>query len=121
LRLGPPTIEVNGSEIFIERAVFEHVIGGREDGGSNSADRFLRPASTAQSHELRMQVRGFGARGGPSALNEHGLEPGGSPAQASRPALAGTFVVARHRPAQERRWAALANRPMSVPISDRMT
>src|SRR5512138_3202371 len=47
LRLGPPTIEVNGSEIFIERAVFEHVIGGREDGGGNSADRFLRPASTA--------------------------------------------------------------------------
>src|SRR5215472_668782 len=26
-----------------------------------------------------------------------------------------------HRPAQERRCAALANRPMSVPISDRMT
>src|SRR5262249_56163514 len=42
-----------------------------------------------------MQVRGFGARGGPSALNEYGLEPGGSPAQASRPALAGTFVIAR--------------------------
>src|SRR5262245_62978087 len=42
-----------------------------------------------------MQVGGLGARGGPSALNEHGLEPGGSPAQASRPALASTFVVAR--------------------------
>src|SRR6516225_6971863 len=95
LHLGPPTIEVSGSEIFIERAVFEHVIDGREDGGGDSADRFLRSASTAQSHELRMQVGGLGARGRPSALNEHGLQPGSSPAQASRPALAGTFVVAR--------------------------
>src|SRR5262245_65273461 len=42
-----------------------------------------------------MQVRSFGTRGGPSALNEHGLEPGSSPAKASRPALARTFVVAR--------------------------
>jgi hypothetical protein len=95
LRVGPPTNEVSGSEIFIERAVFEHVIDGREDGGRDSADRFLRSAPTAQSHELRVQVGGFGARGRPSALNEHGLEPGGSPAQARRPALAGTFVIAR--------------------------
>jgi hypothetical protein len=97
LGLGPPTIEVSGSEIFIQRAVFEHVIGGREDGGGNSADRFLRPASSAPSHELRVQVGGFGARGRPSALNEHGLQPGSSPAQASRPALAGTFVIAQSR------------------------
>src|SRR5262249_12514322 len=54
LRLGPPTIEVGGSEIFIKCAVFEPVIDGREDGGGDSADRFLRPASSAQSHELRV-------------------------------------------------------------------
>src|SRR6266446_9916605 len=121
LRLGPPTIEVNGSEIFIKRAVFEHVIGGREDGGGNSADRFLRPASTAQSHELRMQVRGFGARGGPSALNEHGLEPGAPRRRRVDRRLPALSSLRGHRPAEERRCAALANRPMSVPISDRMT
>ena len=42
-----------------------------------------------------MQVGRFAARGGPSALNEHGLQPGSSSPQLGRTALAGTLVVAR--------------------------
>jgi hypothetical protein len=49
LRFGAATIEVSGSKIFIESAVFEHVIGRVDDGGGDGADRFLRPSSTALS------------------------------------------------------------------------
>jgi hypothetical protein len=95
LSVWSPPIKVSGPEVLVECAVFEHVIGRREDGGGNGADRFLRPASSAQSHELRVEVGGLSARSGPAALNECGLQPGGTRAQAGRAALAGTFVVAR--------------------------
>src|SRR5439155_18473042 len=86
---------MSGPEVLVECAVFEHVIGRREDRGGNGADRFLRPASSAQPYDLRVEVGGLGARSSPSALDEHGLQPRGTHAQAGRAALAGAFVVAR--------------------------
>ena len=73
LRVGAAAIEVSSAEILIECAVFEHVIGRRDDRGGNGADGFLRPASSAQPHELRVEVGGLSARRGPAALNERGL------------------------------------------------
>jgi len=122
LRVGSPPIKVSGSELLIECAVFEHVIGRREDRGGNRADCLLRPASSAQPHELRVEVGGLSARSGPGALNDRGLQPGGTHTQAGRAALAGAFLVARAQAGPgARRCAAVANRLMSVPISDRMT
>ena len=79
-------------------------------------------ASGAQPHELRVEVGGLSARSGPGALNDRGLQPGGTHTQAGRAALAGAFLVARAQAGPgARRCAAVANRLMSVPISDRMT
>src|SRR5438874_7907855 len=50
---------MSGPEVLVECAVFEHVIGRREDRGGNGADRFLRPASSVQPHELRVEVGGL--------------------------------------------------------------
>src|ERR1700724_1525947 len=86
---------MSGPAVLVECAVFEHMIGRREDGGGNGPDRFLRPASSAQPHELRVEVGGLSACRGPSALDEYGLQPRGTGAQAGRAALAGAFVVAR--------------------------
>src|SRR6516162_4870830 len=55
-------------------------------------------ASGAQPHELRVEVGGLSARSGPAALNERGLQPGGTRAQAGRAALASALVVARAQP-----------------------
>ena len=95
LRLGAAAREVIGAEIFIQRAVLEHVVSGGEDRGGDGADRLLGAAPSAQPHELRPQVGCLGASGCPCALDQHILEPGGSLAQAGRPPLVGTFVIAR--------------------------
>src|SRR5215469_12005585 len=45
--------------------------------------------------ELRLQVAGLFAGGGPGALDESGFEPGGGFAHAGRAPLAGTLIVSR--------------------------
>ena len=38
MNLGGVTVEVVGSQVLIERAVAEHVVGGGEDRGGDGAD-----------------------------------------------------------------------------------
>src|SRR5437667_3916849 len=121
LRLGAAAREVIGAEIFIQRAVLEHVVSGGEDRGGDGADRLLGAAPSAQPHELRPQVGCLGAGGCPRALDQHIFEPERSLAQAGRPPLVGTFVIARAQPGPRPQVPGRGEPLMSVPISDRMT
>src|SRR5260221_11679654 len=96
-------IEVSNAEVLVLGAVLEHVVDGGEQRGGDGADRLLRSASAAQSVELRFVVAVFLALRRPGALDEHGLEPGRTFAQARGFALAGALVVtgAQTRPGHE--------------------
>src|SRR5882724_4061185 len=91
-------IKVGAAEVMVFDAVFEDMVDGGEDRCGNGADSFLRPTLALQPEELGPVVAVFLALGGPGALHQHGLEPGGSLAQARRFALAGAFVVPRTQP-----------------------
>src|SRR6266849_5258236 len=91
-------IKVGGAEVMVLGTVFEDVVDGGEDRCRDSADGFLRPTLALQPEELGSVVAVFLALGGPGALHQHGLEPGGSLAQARRFALAGAFVLPRTQP-----------------------
>ena len=112
-----------GTEIVIEGAVLEHVVGGGEDRGGEGA------APGAQAMELRLEVAAVFAGGRPGALDQGGLEPGGAPRfregrrlrmrlDRRLPALS-SFLG--QRPAQETRCPTVGKRLMSPPISARMT
>ena len=91
-------IKVGAAEVVVLDAVFEDVVDGGEDRCGNGADGFLRSTLALQPEELGSVVAVFLALGGPGALHQHGLEPGGSLAQARRFALAGAFVLPRTQP-----------------------
>src|SRR6266566_3064820 len=91
-------IKVGAAEVVVLDAVFEDVVDGGEDRCGNGADGFLRSTLGLQPEELGSVVAVFLALGGPCALHQHGLEPGGSLAQARRFALAGAFVLPRTQP-----------------------
>src|SRR5580700_12325944 len=59
---------------------------------------FLRTASGLQSIELRPVVAVFLPLGGPGALNEHGLQPGRTLAQAAAFAFARALVLSGTQP-----------------------
>jgi hypothetical protein len=69
-----PAVEVVGTEIVLEGAVFEHVVGGGEDRGGESADRLFGAAPGAQAMELGLEIAGVFAGGRPGALDQGGLE-----------------------------------------------
>src|SRR6266436_3825179 len=91
-------IKVGAAEVVVLDAVFEDVVDGGEDRCGNGADGFLRSTLGLQPEDLGSVVAVFLALGGPGALHQHGLEPGGSLAQARRFALAGAFVLPRTQP-----------------------
>lgn len=66
-------VEVVGSEVQVEGAVFEHMVGGGKHGSGDRSDGFPRAASRADAQVLGLQVASFGARGRPGALDEGGL------------------------------------------------
>src|SRR5438034_3430874 len=98
LELGGTSVKVGGAEVAVFGAVLEDVIDGGEDRCGDGADGFLRSTLALQPEELGSVVAVFLALGGPGALHQHGLEPGGSLAQARRFALAGAFVLPRTQP-----------------------
>src|SRR5262245_49042545 len=63
-------VEVVGAEVVIERSMFEHVVDGRENGGGDRANRFLRSTAGFEAQELRLQVAALFANRGPGALNQ---------------------------------------------------
>src|SRR3712207_7817946 len=77
----------------VEGAVAEHVPDGGEDRGGDGADGLLRAAAGPQAVELRLEVAGLPAGGGPGALHEGDLEPGGALAQPGRATLARALVA----------------------------
>jgi hypothetical protein len=122
-------VEVVGTEIVIEGAVLEHVVGGGEDRGGDGADRLFGAAPRAQAMELRLEIAAVFACGRPGALDQGGFEPGGAPRlregrllrmrlDRRLPALS-SFLG--QKPDQEIRCPTLGKRPMSPPISARMT
>src|SRR6266851_6834114 len=90
-----PLIEVGGAEVLVLGTVFEHVVGGGEDGCGHGADRLLGAAPGAQAVELGVEVAVLLFRAGPGALHQQGLEPGSALAHAVGSALASALVVAR--------------------------
>ena len=88
------TAEVFGAEVLVEGAVPEHVIDGGQDRGGDGTDGLLGSAPVPQALELRLQVAGLLAAGGPGTLHEGGFQPGRSLAQPGGTPLAGAFVVA---------------------------
>src|SRR5215210_271329 len=98
-----PAVEVVGAEILEEGAVWEHVVGGGQDGGGDGADRLFRAAAGAQALELGLEVAALLARRRPGALHEGGLQPGRAVAQAGGAALARALVATRAqaRPGQQ--------------------
>src|SRR5438876_882311 len=70
-------IKVGAAEVVVLDAVFEDVVDGGEDRCGNGADGFLRSTLGLQPEELGSVVAVFLALGGPGALHQHGLEPGG--------------------------------------------
>ena len=49
-------VEVVGSEVLVECAVFERVVGGGEHGSGHGADGFFGSAPGAQSQILSLEI-----------------------------------------------------------------
>ena len=88
-------IEVIAAEVFIEGAALQHFIGGGQDRGGDATKRLFSAAAGAEAVELRLEIAGFLARGGPGGLDEGGLQSRGSLAHPDGSSLAGTLVVSR--------------------------
>jgi len=73
LDFGSGAVEVIGTEVLVEGAVAEHVVGSGEDRGGHCADSLLRPTAVTQALELGLQVAGLLAGGHPGALHQRGL------------------------------------------------
>jgi len=56
LHFGRGAAEVVGAEVLVEGAVTEHVVGGGQDRGCDSADRLLGSTPVTQALELGLQV-----------------------------------------------------------------
>lgn len=78
---------------WVEGSILKNVVGGGKDGSSYRADGLLGATSGADAEVLRLEVTFLGARGGPGALDQGGLEPGCTLFHEVGPALAGTFIV----------------------------
>jgi autotransporter passenger strand-loop-strand repeat protein len=85
-------IEVVCSEITMQSSRFQHVVDGGEDGSHDGTNGLLRAAAALQPVELGHVVAVLLAFGRPCALDEHGLQPGRTLAEARGFLLAGAFV-----------------------------
>ena len=54
-------VEVVGAEVLVDGSVFEHVVGGSEDGSGDRANGFLCSATRAQAQILRLEITVFGS------------------------------------------------------------
>src|SRR5579859_2694744 len=88
-------VEMVTTEVLIGGSVLEHVIGGGKNGGGNGADGLLRSATALDAQELGLRIASLFVFGRPAALDEGGLKPLRTFAQAARSTFAGTLVVAR--------------------------
>src|SRR5262249_1693305 len=88
-------LEVIGPKVLIHLPLFEHVVDGGEDRGGDGDDRLLRTAPRLYVVELGAQLRVLLAHRRPGALDERGLKPRRTLAQAIGAALAGALIVAR--------------------------
>ena len=68
-----PLVEVIGTEVFIEGSARQHFIGGGRDRSGDGANGFPGTAAGAQAMELRLEIAGFFAGSGGSALDECGV------------------------------------------------
>ena len=73
LRSFGPAVEMIGAEIMIELTANEHVVGDGKDRGGECADCLSGAAAGAQAMELRLEIAGFFAGSGGSALDECGV------------------------------------------------
>src|SRR5918995_2900194 len=80
-----------------------------------------RAPATPETVVLGVQVGALGSAGRLGDLAQAAAQPLGALAGPARAVLAGPLVVPRTHPAQEARWAAVGNWPVSGPISARMT
>src|ERR1051326_7402502 len=103
LGFGRAVAEVIGTEIAVGSAVLQHMVDGGEDRGGNGADGLLWSAPALQAEKLGPVIAALRPLGGPSALDEHRLEPRGAFAQFGRLSLAGALVLAgtQSRPGDE--------------------
>jgi len=92
LRCRSAAIEVGGNQIL--GTVLEHVICGGEDEAATAQIAFFGPRCV-QAQELRLQVAGLCAGGGPDALHQGRLQPGRPHSQPGRTPRSGAFVVGR--------------------------
>ena len=114
-------VEVVGTEIVIEGAILEHMVGGGEDRGGDGTDRLFGAASGAQARKLCLQIAAVFAGGRPGALDQGGLEPGGALRIRLDRRLPALSSFLGQKPAQEIRFPTVGKRLMSPPISARMT
>ncbi len=115
------SLEMVCSEVLVGETSVEHDVDGGEHGCGHRDDGLLGAAAGSEPEEQRLRIAGLDPHGRPGALDEQGLEPGGTVTKAGRAALARTLVILGPQPAQETRWAGVGKRRMSKPISDRMT
>jgi hypothetical protein len=81
------------AEVLIEGAVFEHVVGGGQDGSGDGDNGLLWTTPAAEAQVLSREVTFLFARGRPGALDKGGLEPGRAFFYAVGAAFSGAFVV----------------------------
>src|SRR5260370_23443983 len=86
-------VEVVCAEVLIEGAVFEHVVGGGEDGSGDGDDGLLGATPGAQAQELSLEVTSVFACGRPGALDDGDLEPWRAFFYAVGAALSGAVIV----------------------------
>src|SRR5208337_2845057 len=87
-----------GTEILMVRPILQHMVDRRQHRGGYGANGFLRSSPGTESLELRSVVAVLLSRRRPGALDEDGLQPGITLAQARGFPFAGTLVLARTHP-----------------------
>jgi len=110
-----PAVEVVGTEIVVESAVIEHVVGGGED------RRRRERRAGGQAMELGLKIAGVFAGGRPDARIKVVLSQGVPLRVRLDRRLPALSSFLGHRPAQEIRSPTVGKQLMSLPISARMT
>src|SRR5438552_5297971 len=89
------TLEVVGTEFVVGDAIFQNVVGRRQDGRGHGKDRLLGSSPTLETKKLRAEIRVPHPGGHPGDLDQRGFEPGVAGPRPRRETLAGTFMQAR--------------------------
>jgi hypothetical protein len=109
------------TEVLIEGAVFEHVVGGGQDGSGDGDNGLLWTTPAAEAQVLSREVTSLFARGRPGALDKGGLEPGRAFFMRLERRFPALSSLLGQSPAQAISWASVGKRLLSMPISDTIT